>query len=222
MRERTCSTPNADIGRMKRQQAFIASMVNKVSQRRHPHPARPRLLLPQGRHRLVVTDPDLASLSKLAEPGLPVPQDRPGQHHVHHGADRGVRARPQPAGLVGLGRWALEGPAQRRAAAREVPGGRDLGRRRRRARGSGSGSGSASGSASGTASDSASDSASGSPPSTATTEGDGAVGEQEAERQRPLRLRVRPTARPAPRCAAAGAPSRRPGRSRPGTACPRG
>ena len=38
VRERTVLSPNGDIGRMKRQQAFIASMVNKVKSRRHPDP----------------------------------------------------------------------------------------------------------------------------------------------------------------------------------------
>jgi LCP family protein required for cell wall assembly len=65
VRERS-STPNADIGRMKRQQAFVASMINKVvSADTLTKPTRVYSFL-KGVTGSVVTDPDLASLSKLA------------------------------------------------------------------------------------------------------------------------------------------------------------
>ena len=65
VRERS-STPNADIGRMKRQQAFIASMINKVvSAGTLTKPTRVYSFLKAATGSLV-TDPDLASLSKLA------------------------------------------------------------------------------------------------------------------------------------------------------------
>ena len=174
VRERS-STPNADIGRMKRQQAFVASMINKVvSAGTLTKPTRVYSFL-KAVTGSVVTDPDLALAEQAGQPGLPVPQDRPRQHHVHHRAVRGVRARPQPA---------ASGPTRR-------PGsGRSSSRTSRCPRGTsedvisadqtpGGGSGSASGRTSG----SVSGSASGSPasPSTATTEGDDAGGEQEAD-----------------------------------------
>ena len=65
VRERS-STPNADIGRMKRQQAFIASMINKVvSAGTLTKPTRVYAFL-KAATGSVVTDPGLASLSKLA------------------------------------------------------------------------------------------------------------------------------------------------------------
>jgi len=65
VRERS-STPNADIGRMKRQQAFIASMINKVvSANTLSKPTRVYSFL-KAATGSVVTDPGLASLSKLA------------------------------------------------------------------------------------------------------------------------------------------------------------
>ena len=65
VRERS-STPNADIGRMKRQQAFVASMINKVvSADTLTKPSRVYSFL-KAATGSVVTDPDLASLSKLA------------------------------------------------------------------------------------------------------------------------------------------------------------
>ena len=65
VRERS-STPNADIGRMKRQQAFVASMINKVvSAGTLTKPTRVYSFL-KAVTGSVVTDPDLASLSKLA------------------------------------------------------------------------------------------------------------------------------------------------------------
>ena len=102
VRERS-STPNADIGRMKRQQAFIASMINKVvSAGTLTRPNRVYSFLKAATGSMV-TDPGPRLAEQAGQPGLPVPQDRPGQHHLHHGAVRGVPARPQPADVVGLG-----------------------------------------------------------------------------------------------------------------------
>jgi LCP family protein required for cell wall assembly len=65
VRERS-STPNADIGRMKRQQAFVASMINKVvSANTLTKPTRVYSFL-KAATRSIVTDPGLASLSKMA------------------------------------------------------------------------------------------------------------------------------------------------------------
>ena len=65
VRERS-STPNADIGRMKRQQAFVASMINKVVDAGTlTKPTRVYSFLKAATGSLV-TDPELASLSKLA------------------------------------------------------------------------------------------------------------------------------------------------------------
>jgi LCP family protein required for cell wall assembly len=64
VRERS-STPNADIGRMKRQQAFVASMINKViSAGTLTHPSRVYNFL-KAATASVTTDPGLSSLSKL-------------------------------------------------------------------------------------------------------------------------------------------------------------
>ncbi len=68
VRERS-STPNADIGRMKRQQAFIASMINKVvSAGTLTRPSRFYNFL-QAATGSIVTDPGLSSLSKLVNLG---------------------------------------------------------------------------------------------------------------------------------------------------------
>ena len=64
VRERS-STPNADIGRMKRQQAFVASMINKViSAGTLTHPSRVYNFL-KAATASITTDPGLSSLSKL-------------------------------------------------------------------------------------------------------------------------------------------------------------
>jgi LCP family protein required for cell wall assembly len=64
VRERS-STPNADIGRMKRQQAFLASMINKVvSAGTLTRPSRVYNFL-EAATGSITTDPDLSSLSKL-------------------------------------------------------------------------------------------------------------------------------------------------------------
>ena len=65
VRERS-STPNADIGRMKRQQAFIASMVNKVvSANTLSRPTRVYSFL-RAATGSIITDPGLATLRDLA------------------------------------------------------------------------------------------------------------------------------------------------------------
>ena len=64
VRERS-STPNADIGRMKRQQAFLASMINKVvSAGTLTRPSRVFNFL-EAATGSITTDPDLSSLSSL-------------------------------------------------------------------------------------------------------------------------------------------------------------
>ena len=175
VRERS-STPNADIGRMKRQQAFVASMINKVvSAGTLTRPSRVYSFL-KAATGSVVTDPDLASLSKLAN--LAYQFRKTDLDNITFITVPIEEYAPDPNRLVwsdsAAGLWKVllnDEPLPKRyredvISADQAPGG-----------GSGSGSGSASGSASGTASDSAS----GSPPSTATTEGDDAGGEQEAD-----------------------------------------
>ena len=67
VRERSQLSPNADIGRMKRQQSFIASMINKVvSAQTLTKPYRVYKFVEAATKSLVV-DPDLASLNKLAK-----------------------------------------------------------------------------------------------------------------------------------------------------------
>ncbi len=69
VRERS-STPNADIGRMKRQQAFVASMINKVvSARTLTRPSRVYNFL-KAATSSIITDPGLSSLSKLVNLAL--------------------------------------------------------------------------------------------------------------------------------------------------------
>ena len=69
VRERS-STPNADIGRMKRQQAFLASMINKVvSAGTLTRPTRVYNFL-KAATGSITTDPGLASLSKLVNLAL--------------------------------------------------------------------------------------------------------------------------------------------------------
>jgi LCP family protein required for cell wall assembly len=70
VRERYVLSANSDIGRMKRQQAFIASMVNKVvSAGTLTRPNRVYDFL-QAATGSIVTDPGLASLSKLVDLAL--------------------------------------------------------------------------------------------------------------------------------------------------------
>ena len=66
VRERSQLSPNADIGRMKRQQAFVASMINKViSAETLTKPYRVFKFI-EAATRSIVTDPELASLHKMS------------------------------------------------------------------------------------------------------------------------------------------------------------
>jgi LCP family protein required for cell wall assembly len=67
VRERSKLSANADIGRMKRQQAFVASMINKViSANTLTKPYRVYSFV-EAATRSITPDPDLASLDKLAK-----------------------------------------------------------------------------------------------------------------------------------------------------------
>ena len=67
MRERSQLSANADIGRMKRQQVFLASMINKViSAETLTQPYRVYKFVDATIESIVV-DPELASLDKLAK-----------------------------------------------------------------------------------------------------------------------------------------------------------
>ena len=127
VRERS-STPNADIGRMKRQQAFVASMINKVvSAGTLTRPSRVYSFL-KAATGSVVTDPELASLSKLAN--LAYQFRKTDLDNITFITVPIEEYAPDPNRLI----WSdsangpVEGPAQRRAAAQAVPRGRHLGR----------------------------------------------------------------------------------------------
>ena len=167
VRERS-STPNADIGRMKRQQAFVASMINKVvSAGTLTRPSRVYSFL-EAVTGSVVTDPDLASLSKLGN--LAYQFRKTDLDDITFITVPFEEYPPDPNRLIwsdsAAGLWNVllgDKPLPKRykedvISADQTPGG-----------GSGSGSGSASGSASG------------SPSSPSTTEGSDSGGEQEAD-----------------------------------------
>ena len=193
VRERS-STPNADIGRMKRQQAFIASMINKVvSAGTLTRPSRVYSFL-KAATGSVVTDPGLASLSKLAN--LAYQFRKTDLDNITFITVPIEEYAPDPNRLIwsdsAKGLWKVllnDEPLPKKyredvISADQTPGERlGLGVRLR--------SGSASGSPAS--------------PSTATTAGGDSRRRAGGRRQRPLRLSVRPTARPAPRRAAAAA-----------------
>jgi LCP family protein required for cell wall assembly len=167
VRERS-STPNADIGRMKRQQAFIASMINKVvSAGTLTRPSRVYSFL-KAATGSVVTDPGLASLSKLAN--LAYQFRKTDLDDITFITVPFEEYPPDPNRLMwsesAKGLWKVlrkDEPLPKRyredvISADQTPGGSP---------GSGNPSGSASGSPAA--------------PSTATTEGGGADGEQQAD-----------------------------------------
>ena len=99
VRERYVLSVTGDIGRMKRQQAFIASMANKVmSAGTLSRPDRVFSFLDAVTESIQVDD-DLDSMRQDGRPGHGPARTRPVRHQVPHRADRGVRARPQPADL---------------------------------------------------------------------------------------------------------------------------
>ena len=104
VRERSQLSANADIGRMKRQQAFVASMINKViSASTLTRPNRVYDFV-DAATRSITPDPEPGVARQAGEARPAVPRDRPRRHRVHHRAVRGLRARPQPAGLGARGR----------------------------------------------------------------------------------------------------------------------
>ena len=120
VRERSQLSANSDIGRMKRQQAFIASMINKViSADTLTKPYRVYNFV-EAATTSITPDPELASLRQAGQAGPAVPRDRPRRHRVHHRAVHGVRARPQPAGLGARGRRAVGADHRRQAAQQEA------------------------------------------------------------------------------------------------------
>lgn len=173
VRERS-STPNADIGRMKRQQAFVASMINKVvSAGTLTKPARVYSFL-KAVTGSVVTDPGLASLSKLGN--LAYQFRKTDLDNITFITVPFEEYAPDPNRLIwsdsAAGLWKVllnDEPLPKKyredvISADETPGGT---------------SGSASGSASGSSSDSASESDSPAAPSTTTASSD-ADDEQDA------------------------------------------
>ena len=120
---------NGDIGRMKRQQAFLASMANKaISAGTLLNPVRLYNFLDAATKSLT-TDPELASLNKLRGLAGAAQGHRPQADPVPDGAVRVLRAGPQPAPVRAGGRRAVGADPQRRAAAQQVRQGRDLGGR---------------------------------------------------------------------------------------------
>ena len=95
---------NADIGRMKRQQAFIASMINKVISAETLTQAAPRLQVRRRGDRLDHRRPRPRVAGQARQARAAVPRDRPRRHRVHHRAVHGLRAEPEPAGLGARGR----------------------------------------------------------------------------------------------------------------------
>ena len=115
---------NGDIGRMKRQQSFIAAMVEKVVSKGTLTNPRAALPVPQRRHQVAdhrhrLRPPARAGLARqLAE------EHRARQRPVHHRAQPGLRARSEPP---------PDRPGRREAVAQDPPGqaARPVRRRRR-------------------------------------------------------------------------------------------
>ena len=104
VRERHDLGNGSDIGRMKRQQAFIASMAHAaVSANTLANPIHLTKFLDAATKSLTV-DPGLKSIAKLVGLGLPVPPHRPRQDPVRHHAVGGRPQRPQPRDLGAHGR----------------------------------------------------------------------------------------------------------------------
>ncbi len=173
VRERYVLSANSDIGRMKRQQAFVASMINKVvSAGTLTRPTRVYNFL-KAATGSITTDPSLSSLSKLVN--LALQFRRTDLDNITFITVPFEEYAPDPNRLVwsasakGLWKVILEDkplPKKYRAdaiSADQTPGGTS---------GSGTGSGAGSGSASG---------ATGSPSATPTPSSGAGGGEQEAD-----------------------------------------
>lgn len=116
VRERYVLSTNSDIGRMKRQQAFIASMINKVFSAGTLARPRPHLQLPRRRHRLAAPRPGAGQPREAGRSRPAAPLHRPGRHPLRHRAVRAVPARPEPARPGPRGRRAVEAHPSRPAA----------------------------------------------------------------------------------------------------------
>ena len=111
------TTDTGDIGRMKRQQAFLASMVNKaVSAGTLFNPKRLYSFLDAATKSLT-TDPGLRKLTTMAGLANEVKDIGLEKVAVPLDAVPALRARPQPAGAGSEGQAAVAAAAQRRAAA---------------------------------------------------------------------------------------------------------
>ena len=98
VRERYELSVTGDIGRMKRQQAFIASMINKVMLGRHPDAARRRSIgFLDAVTSSIQVDAELDTRRQARRTSrMRVPRHRPRQDQVHHRPDR---ARPDEPDL---------------------------------------------------------------------------------------------------------------------------
>ncbi len=86
-----------DIGRMKRQQAFISAMIEKVvSKGTLANPVRLYKFLDAATQSLT-TDTGVRPPQGAGLPRVVAEEHRAGQRPVHHRAQRALRARPQPA-----------------------------------------------------------------------------------------------------------------------------
>ena len=111
---------NGDIGRMKRQQTFIAAMINKaVSAGTLANPVKLVRFLDAATKSLT-TDPGFAHLKALALARLVAEEHRAGQDHLRHRAVRGVSAGPEPAPAQPRRRRAVAADPQGRGARAEV------------------------------------------------------------------------------------------------------
>ena len=109
---------------------------------RHAVAARPGLLLPRRGHRVDRGRRGPRLPRRDVRPGHPVQGHRAGAHQVRDGADRGVRTRPQPAGLDPRGQGPVAADPRGRAARRGLQRGQPQRRRPGRyAEGEGSSSG---------------------------------------------------------------------------------
>ena len=109
VRERHTLGNGSDIGRMKRQQAFIASMAHQaISADTLANPIHLAKFIDAATKSLTL-DPDLGSICQAGRAGLPVPPHRPGQDPVRDDALGARPQRPQPRGLGAHGAAGWDG-----------------------------------------------------------------------------------------------------------------
>ena len=103
VRERHSLGNGSDIGRMKRQQAFIASMAHAGDQRGHAGQPDPPGQVHRRGHQVADPRPRHRQHLQAGRAGLPVPAHRPGPHPVRDDALGARPQRPEPRGLGARG-----------------------------------------------------------------------------------------------------------------------